>query len=77
MAQRSQEQPSIIPYRSNPWLVLKKKFMDAFSDYAKCERAQDELKRLKMKNNNLDGYVAAFETLALHAELDVNDPSNL
>ena len=38
---------------------------------------QDELKRLKMKNDNLDGYVAAFETLALHAELDVNDPSNL
>jgi len=30
-----------------------------------------------MKNDNLDEYLAAFETLALHAKLDINDPTNL
>jgi len=35
------------------------------------------MKRLKMKNDNLDEYLAAFETLGLHAEIDPNNPSNL
>ena len=58
-------------------LELQKKFKDAFSDYAECKRVQDEMKRLKMKNDNLDEYLAAFETLGLHAEIDPNNPSNL
>ena len=35
------------------------------------------MKKLRMKDNNLDEYLASFETLALHAKLDVNDLSNL
>ena len=69
--------PSIIPRRSNIWCELEKKFKESFSDYAERERAQDELKRLKMKGDNLDEYLATFETLGLRAELDPNDPSNL
>ena len=69
--------PSIIPRQSNIWRELEKKFKEAFSDYAECERAQDKLKRLKMKGDNLDEYLAAFETLGQHAELDPNDPSDL
>ena len=69
--------PSIIPQQSNIWHKLQKKFKESFSDYAEHERAQDELKRLKMKGNNLDEYLATFETLGQHAELDPNDPSNL
>ena len=30
-----------------------------------------------MRNDNLDEYLAAFKTLALHANLDVNNPTNL
>jgi len=41
------------------------------------ERAQDELKKLKMKNDNLDEYLAAFETQALCADIDMNDHTNL
>jgi len=41
------------------------------------KRAQDKLKKLRMKNDNLDKYLAGFETFALCAKLDVNDPSNL
>ena len=69
--------PSIIPCQSNIWHKLEKKFKEAFSDYAEWEKAQDELQKLKMKGDNLDKYLAAFETLGQHAELDPNDPSNL
>ena len=68
---------SIILQCSNIWCELEKKFKEAFSDYAECERAQDKLKRLKMKGDNLDEYLAAFKTLGQCAELDPNNPSNL
>jgi len=71
------EDPSMIPRRSNAWLELEKRFKEAFSDYTERERAQDELKRLKMRNDNLDEYLAAFETQALRADIDMNDHTNL
>jgi len=71
------EDPSMIPRQSNTWHKLEKRFKEAFSDYAEHKRAQDELKKLRMKNDNLDEYLAAFETFALHADLDVNNPTNL
>jgi len=71
------EDPSMIPRRSNAWKELEKCFKEAFSDYAEWERAQDELKKLKMKNDNLDKYLAAFETQALCADIDMNDHTNL
>jgi len=71
------EDPSMIPCRSNAWKELEKHFKEAFSDYTERERAQDELKKLKMKNDNLDEYLAAFETQALCADIDMNDHTNL
>jgi len=71
------EDPSMIPHQSNTWKELEKRFKEAFSDYAEWERAQDKLKKLKMKNDNLDEYLATFETQALHANIDMNDHTNL
>jgi len=71
------EDPSMIPYRSNAWKELEKQFKEAFSDYAEHERAQDKLKKLKMKNDNLDEYLAAFKTQALRADIDMNNHTNL
>jgi len=71
------EDPSMIPCWSNAWKEFKKRFKEAFSDYVECERAQDKLKKLKMRNNNLDKYLAAFETHALRADIDMNDHTNL
>jgi len=71
------EDPSMIPRRSNAWKELEKRFKEAFSDYAECERAQDKLKKLKMKNDNLDEYLAAFETQALCTNIDMNNHTNL
>jgi len=71
------EDPSMIPRRSNAWKELEKRFKEAFSNYTERERAQDELKKLKMRNDNLDKYLAAFETQALRADIDMNDHTNL
>jgi len=71
------EDPSMIPHRSNAWKELEKQFKEAFSDYTERERAQDKLKKLKMRNDNLDEYLAAFKTHALHADIDMNDHTNL
>ena len=71
------EDPSMIPRQSNAWKELEKRFKEAFSNYAECKRAQDELKKLKMRNDNLDKYLAAFETQALRADIDMNDHTNL
>jgi len=71
------EDPSMIPRQSNTWKELEKHFKEAFSDYTERERAQDELKKLKMKNDNLDKYLATFETQALCADIDMNDHTNL
>jgi len=67
----------MIPCQSNAWKELKKRFKEAFSDYAERKRAQDELKKLKMKNDNLDEYLAAFKTHALCTDIDINDHTNL
>jgi len=67
----------MVPRRSNAWKELEKRFKEAFSNYAEHERAQDKLKKLKMRNDNLDEYLAAFETQALRADIDMNDHTNL
>jgi len=60
-----------------PWQEMERKFKDAFTDYAEHERAQDEMKKLKMKEGRIDEYIATFERLTHRAGVDPNDPSNL
>jgi hypothetical protein len=36
-------------------------------DSSRAERARDELKKLEMKNDNVDAYIAKFEELARNA----------
>jgi len=60
-----------------PWQEMEREFKDAFTDYAEHERAQDEMKKLKMKEGRIDEYIATFERLAHRAGVDPNDPSNL
>jgi len=69
--------PSLIDRFSNPWKMMEEKFKVSFTDYAERERAQDQLGKLRMTGDNLDEYLAAFETLGSRAELNPDDPSNL
>jgi len=69
--------PSLIDRFSNPWKMMEEKFKVSFTDYAERERAQDQLGKLRMTGDNLDEYLAAFETLGSWAELNPDDPLNL
>ena len=72
-----EEDPSLIDLFSNPWKMMEEKFKTSFTDYAERERAQDQLGKLRMTGDNLDEYLAAFETLGNCAELNPDNPSNL
>ena len=69
--------PSLINRFSNPWKMMEEKFKIAFTNYAERECAQDQLQKLRMTRDNLDKYLAVFETLGNQAELNPDDPSNL
>jgi len=60
-----------------PWAVLMHKFLDAFTNFAESEKAQNVMRNLKMKDGKIDEYIAAFERLTHCAGVDLNDPSNL
>ena len=69
--------PSLIDQFSNPWKMMEEKFKISFTDYVEREHAQDQLGKLRMTGDNLNEYLAAFETLGNCTELNPNDPSNL
>jgi len=60
-----------------PWNVLMHSFLDAFTDFAEAEKAQNAMKQLKMTDGKIDEYIAAFERLAHHAGVDLDDSSNM
>jgi hypothetical protein len=59
------------------WDALEAEFKWAFVDYTEHERAQDELRKLKMKDNNVDEYIAAFQLLGYRVNMNLDDPSAL
>ena len=66
--------PGMIPPGQNTWQVLEGQFKSAFVDYAEDVCAQEELKKLKMKEGNVDKYVATFELLGQRAQGDLDNP---
>jgi len=56
---------------------MEEKFKISFTDYAEREHAQDQLGKLRMTSDNLNKYLALFETLGNRTELNPDDPSNL
>jgi hypothetical protein len=71
------EDPTILPWGMTAWQVLERKFHNAFVDYTEHEQAQDEIRKLKMKDGKVDQYIAQFTQLAHRGGLDPNEPSNL
>jgi len=52
--------PRLLMGRS-PWEVMMQDFLDAFTNFAKREQAQNALKQLKMREGKIDEYIASFE----------------
>jgi len=61
----------------SPWEVMMQDFLDAFTNHAEREQAQNALKQLKMKEGKIDEYIASFERLAHRAGIDLDNPSNM
>ena len=66
--------PRLIPPGQNAWQVLEGRFKNAFVDYAEDVRMQEELKKLKIKEGNVDEYVTIFELLGQHFQGDLDNP---
>ena len=66
--------PGLTPPGQNAWQVLKGRFKNAFIDYAENVCIQEELKKLRMKEGNVDKYVAIFKLLGQHAQGDLDNP---
>jgi len=60
-----------------PWVTLMQSFLDAFTNFAEAEKAQNAMKELKMHDGKIDEYIATFERLAHRAGVDLDDPSNM
>jgi len=61
----------------SPWEVMMQDFLDAFTNFAEREQAQNTLKQWRMKDRKIDEYITSFERLAHRARVDLDDPSNL
>jgi len=61
----------------SPWEVMMQDFLDAFTNFAECEQAQNALKQWRMKEGKIDEYITSFECLAHRAGVDLDDPSNM
>jgi Retrotransposon gag protein len=66
-----------VPFGMTPWEALEADFKRSFIDPAEHKRAQDELRKLKMKEGNVDEYIATFELLTHRAGMDLDDPTAL
>jgi hypothetical protein len=69
--------PSQLPFKMSAWQALEADFKRSFVDYAEHECAQDELRKLKMKDSNVDEYIAAFQLLGHRAGMNLDNPSAL
>ena len=72
-----QADPSMLPFRMTAWQVLEREFKKAFIDYAEQKRAREDIKKLWMKDGNIDQYIAMFCDIAHRAGLNLNEPTNI
>jgi hypothetical protein len=69
--------PTILPWRMNEWDIMEREFKKAFVDYAEHEKANEDLRKLRMKDGNVDAYIARFSQLAHRGGHNVNEPELL
>jgi len=63
--------------RMTVWQALEQEFKSAFDDYAGRKRAQEEIRKLRMKEGELDQYIANFHELAYRGRFHIHEPGTL
>ena len=71
------EDKSNIPWQMDEWQIMEQEFKKAFVDYAEHEKANDELRKLRMKDGNIDAYIARFTQLAHWGGHNADEPELL
>jgi hypothetical protein len=69
--------PSQLPFKMSAWQALEADFKQSFIDYVEHEHAQDELRKLKMKDSNVDEYIATFQLLSHCTGMNLDNLSAL
>jgi hypothetical protein len=62
---------------ADPWAVFQQAFLESFSSLSDVRRAETDLKKLRMKNGDVDGYIGAFANLADLAQVPLDSPHTL
>jgi hypothetical protein len=57
----------------NEWDIMEREFKKAFVDYAEHEKANEDLRKLRMKDGNVDAYITRFSQLAHRGGHNVNE----
>ena len=67
----------VLPTQEHLWNTLIGRFRRAFTDTAEKPKAQQELANLRMKGEDLDGYVSKFQNLARKAGFGLDEEGTL
>jgi hypothetical protein len=59
----------------NIWQAMEQDFRHSFINYTVHEKAHDDLRKLKMKEENVDQYITDFQLLASWALIDLDNPT--
>src|SRR3984885_10090246 len=68
------DDPDMLPYNRTAWQVIEAEYKKAFVDYTEKEKANEELRRLRMKDENVDAYIAQFRQLAHRGKQRLDEP---
>ena len=61
----------------NLWATIETRFRQAYTDTAEKQKAQHNVRELKMKGDDLDGFIAQFATTAKKAGYDLDGEATL
>jgi len=61
----------------NLWATIETRFCQAYTDMAEKQKAQHNIRDLKMKGDDLDSFIAQFTTTAKKAGYDLNSEATL
>jgi hypothetical protein len=59
---------------ADPWAEFRQDFLQSFSNVTEARRASTDLKKLEMKNGDIDEYIRTFENLADLAQFPLDSP---
>jgi len=67
----------VIHAEENLWATIKTRFCQAYTDTTEKQKAQHNIRDLKMKGDDLDTFISQFQSIAKKARYDLNGEATL